>query len=87
MSGTTRRGVLGLGGALLAAPALGQSLWPTGPIRFIVTFPAGGSTDLLSRIWCNRMAEITGQPFVVENRSGSGGNVGTEAIARASADG
>jgi len=87
MSGTTRRGALGLGAALLAAPALGQSLWPTGPIRFIVTFPAGGSTDLLSRIWCNRMAEITGQPFVVENRSGSGGNVGTEAIARAAPDG
>lgn len=41
-----RRGVLGLRGALLAAPALGQSLWPTGPIRFTVTFPAGGSTDL-----------------------------------------
>ncbi len=46
MSGTTRRTALGLGAALLAAPALGQSLWPTGPIRFIVTFPAGGSTDL-----------------------------------------
>lgn len=87
MSGTTRRTALGLGAALLTAPALGQSLWPNGPIRFIVTFPAGGSTDLLSRIWCNRMAEITGQPFVVENRSGSGGNVGTEAIARAAPDG
>jgi tripartite-type tricarboxylate transporter receptor subunit TctC len=60
MAATTRRVVLGLGAAALAAPALSQSLCPSGPIRFIVTYPAGGSTDLLSRIWCNRMAEITG---------------------------
>ncbi|MFC7694997.1 Bug family tripartite tricarboxylate transporter substrate binding protein [Paeniroseomonas aquatica] len=54
---------------------------------FYWDLPARRGTDILSRIWCNRMAEITGQSFVVENRSGSGGNVGTEAIARAAPDG
>jgi tripartite-type tricarboxylate transporter receptor subunit TctC len=74
--------------AALVRPAMGQSsAWPTQPIRFIGIFPPGGGTDILSRIWCNRMSEITGQSFVVENRSGSGGNVGTEAIARAAPDG
>ncbi|WP_353959258.1 Bug family tripartite tricarboxylate transporter substrate binding protein [Paeniroseomonas aquatica] len=72
----------------MTRPALAQrSAWPTQPVRFIGIFPPGGGTDILSRIWCNRMAEITGQSFVVENRSGSGGNVGTEAIARAAPDG
>jgi tripartite-type tricarboxylate transporter receptor subunit TctC len=75
-------------GAVLTRPALAQQpAWPTQPIRFIGIFPPGGGTDILSRIWCNRMSEITGQSFVVENRSGSGGNVGTEAIARATPDG
>jgi tripartite-type tricarboxylate transporter receptor subunit TctC len=86
---STRRGWLGLAGtALAAASAHAQrAAWPTQPVRFIGIFPPGGGTDVLSRIWCNRMAETTGQSFVVENRSGSGGNVGTEAIARAAPDG
>jgi len=74
--------------AALVRPALARGpAWPTQPIRFIGIFPPGGGTDILSRIWCHRMAEVTGQSFVVENRSGSGGNVGTEAIARATPDG
>mgnify|MGYP003605854645 CR=1 FL=1 len=78
---------LALAPAALAAPALAQGLWPTTAIRFIGIFPPGGGTDILSRLWCAKMSEITGQQFVVENRSGSAGNVGTEAIARAPADG
>jgi len=85
--GIPRRSVLALGAAPLAAPALAQSAWPTGPVRYVCVFPPGGSTDTLSRIWCQRMAEITGQQFVVDNRGGSGGNVGTEVIARAAPDG
>lgn len=83
--------------AVLAAPALlagGQAAaqaargeWPNGTIRFIGIFPPGGGTDILSRIWCQKMSEITGEQFVVENRSGSAGNIGTEAIARAVPDG
>ena len=76
-----------LAAVTLATPALSQSLWPTGSVRFIGLFPAGGGTDILSRLWCIKMSEITGQQFVVENRSGSGGNVGSEAIARAAPDG
>ena len=86
MHRTTRRGVLAAGLAL-AAPAIAQPVWPTGPIRFIGIFPPGGGTDILSRLWCQRMAEITGEQFIVENRSGSAGNIGTEAIARAAPDG
>ncbi|MBV1795794.1 tripartite tricarboxylate transporter substrate binding protein [Siccirubricoccus sp. G192] len=74
----------------LATPGLARAqrgAWPTGPVRFIGIFPPGGGTDILSRIWCHRIGEISGQQFIVENRSGSAGNVGTEAIARAPADG
>ena len=85
----TRRALLVASiGVALTRPALAQHpAWPTQPVRFVGIFPPGGGTDILSRIWCHRMAEVTGQSFVVENRSGSGGNVGTEAIARAAPDG
>jgi tripartite-type tricarboxylate transporter receptor subunit TctC len=56
-------------------------------VRFIGLFPPGGGTDIISRLWCSKMSEMTGQQFVVENRTGSGGNVGTEAIARSAPDG
>jgi len=56
-------------------------------VRYINGFPPGGSTDILSRIFCAKMSEITGQQFVVENRSGSGGNVGVDAIAKSRPDG
>ena len=84
----TRRMALGLGMAGLAAPAVAQpGIWPAGPIRFIGIFPPGGGTDILSRLWCQTMGEITGEQFIVENRSGSAGNIGTEAIARSAPDG
>ena len=84
----TRRMALGLGIGGLAMPALAQSnIWPNGPIRFIGIFPPGGGTDILSRLWCQVMGEITGEQFIVENRSGSAGNIGTEAIARSAPDG
>jgi tripartite-type tricarboxylate transporter receptor subunit TctC len=82
--------------ASMAAPPVLSSInqasaqmsdWPNQSVRFICVFPPGGGTDILSRIWCQKMSELTGQQFIVENRSGSGGNVGTEAIARARPDG
>src|SRR5512135_2482663 len=82
-----RRALLAAAGAALSAPAFAQGTWPNGPVRFIGIFPPGGGTDILSRLWCAKMGEITGQQFVVENRSGSAGNVGTEAIARSNPDG
>jgi len=91
-SDLSRRAVLaataGALGAAGATPASAQDeAWPTGPVRFIGIFPPGGGTDILSRLWCQKMSELTGQQFIVENRSGSAGNVGTEAIARAAPDG
>ncbi len=87
--GLTRRAALGVIGSTLAAPGVlrAQGGWPSGSIRFIGVFPPGGGTDILSRIWCQKMSEITGKQFVVDNRSGSAGNVGTEAIARSTPDG
>ncbi|WP_198375254.1 Bug family tripartite tricarboxylate transporter substrate binding protein [Neoroseomonas rubea] len=87
MHHVTRRAALALAAAPLASAAVAQSTWPSGSIRFIGLFPPGGGTDILSRLWCLKMSEITGQQFVVENRAGSAGNIGTEAIARATPDG
>ena len=88
-----RRAMLaGLGGAL-AAPAIVSAVsaqsggYPNKPIRYINPFPAGGATDTLSRIFCARMQELSGQQWIVENKGGSGGNVGMDALAQSPADG
>ena len=56
-------------------------------MRYINTFPPGGPTDTLSRIVCHQLSEFTGQQFIVDNKAGSGGNVGTDAIAKSAPDG
>jgi tripartite-type tricarboxylate transporter receptor subunit TctC len=88
---TRRRAVAsGIVGAL-AAPAIGRAQpvreWPNRPVRYINPFSAGGAADTLSRLYCAKMSEVTGQQFVVEDRSGSGGVVGVEAVARSRPDG
>ncbi|MFH5926142.1 Bug family tripartite tricarboxylate transporter substrate binding protein [Roseomonas xinghualingensis] len=83
-----RRHLLGGAAAALAAsPAVAQGWAPTRPIRFVVPFAAGGATDVVARVVADRMAERLGQPVVVENRAGSGGNIGVENVVRAPADG
>ena len=74
-------------GAFAATGARAQSNWPDHPVRIIVPYPAGGSTDVLSRILGERMKEIFGQPFVIENRPGAGGNIGIAAVTGSSPDG
>ena len=87
-----RRALLGAGLPLLAAPFLvaapaRAAAWPERPVRVIVPYPPGGSTDVLTRILCERLGSALGQPFVVENRPGAGGNIGIDAVAKAAPDG
>ena len=81
-----RRTLLALGSALLAHPAHAQA-WPSRPIRLVVPFPAGGPADVIARILGERLAEGWGQPVIIENRGGAGGNLGAEQVARAAPDG
>jgi tripartite-type tricarboxylate transporter receptor subunit TctC len=76
-------------GFSLGAPAAAQwsAAWPTKPIRMVVNFAAGGSTDIIARSMSTRLSEVLGQQVVVDNRVGVGGNIGLEAVARAPADG
>ncbi len=83
-----RRTLLG-GAMLLAAPAIAraQGAWPNGPIRIVVPFPPGGSTDAMSRLLQPRLSAELGVPVVVENRAGASGALGTATVARAAPDG
>jgi tripartite-type tricarboxylate transporter receptor subunit TctC len=89
MSRITRRTVLAgmTTGPALLAPALAQTSYPDHPVRLIVGFPAGGVGDIIARLIGQQLSQRLGQPFVVENRPGAGGNIGTEAVVRAPADG
>jgi len=84
---TTRRGLLAAA-SLLPVAARAQPAWqPTRPLRLIVPFAPGGSTDVGGRLIAERMGETLGQSVVVENRTGAGGAVGAEATARSAPDG
>ncbi len=76
--------------ALAAAPAIAQtaaSNWPNKPIRYIVPFAPGGTTDILARVIGERLGAALGQPIVVENKPGQGGSIGAAELARAAPDG
>jgi tripartite-type tricarboxylate transporter receptor subunit TctC len=81
----TLGGLIGL--ALVASSALAQATYPTRPIRLIVPFAPGGTTDVLARIIGERLHKALGQPIVIENRGGAGGNIGADAVAKAAPDG
>ena len=75
--------------ASLALPAIAsaQGQWPERPVRIIVPWPPGGSTDVLSRLLAEQLQARLGQNFLIENRPGAGGNIGTDALAKATPDG
>ena len=73
--------------AFVAIGAQAQEAWPSKPIRFVVPYLAGGTTDLVARTTGDYVSKKLGQPVVVENRPGAGGNIGMEAVAKAAPDG
>jgi tripartite-type tricarboxylate transporter receptor subunit TctC len=68
-------------------PAAAQASWPTHPVKIIVPFPAAGTTDILARAIAPELSKAFGQQFVVDNRAGAGGNVGSEIVAHSPPDG
>ena len=88
-----RRRALALLGSVVAAPWLAPRVgrtaeaWPIRPVKYVNGFPAGGATDTLSRVLCQKMSELSGQTFVVENKAGAGGVLGADSIAKAPPDG
>ncbi|HYT97348.1 MAG TPA: tripartite tricarboxylate transporter substrate binding protein [Casimicrobiaceae bacterium] len=73
---------------VVAAPVvLGQAAYPTKPVRLVVPFPAGGTTDLLARAAAQKLSEAWGQQMIVDNRPGAAGNIGAELVAKSTPDG
>ena len=71
----------------LSAHGAGAADWPTKPVRFVVPFAAGGAADVIGRLFADALSAAFGQQFVVENRTGAGGLVGAQSVARADPDG
>lgn len=87
-----RRGVLGaaLAAAALPRPGLAQAsaeAWPARPVRMVVAYPAGGSTDIVGRLLAERLTRLWDQSVVIDNRSGAAGTIGADAVAKAAPDG
>ena len=74
--------LLGLGGSSLA-----QDAWPNKPVRLVVPFAPGGSTDVVARMVGQKLSTLWNQPVVIENRAGAGGNVGADVVAKSAGDG
>lgn len=87
-----RRRFVGLTAAAIAAPPILSSRaagveWPVRPVRVVVPFPPGGSTDITARLIGNRLQEVWGQSVVIENKPGAGGNIASDMVARSDPDG
>ena len=71
---------------VLAGPAVAQT-WPTRPVKLILPYAPGGATDVMGRPWAEKLTQAYGHPFVIDNRGGASGAIGTEAAARSAPDG
>ena len=87
----TRRTLIAGAAALGALPLIGRparaDTWPSRPVKFVVPFAAGGTTDILARVVAQKLSEEYGQQFVVENKAGAGGNIAAEFVAKSEPDG
>jgi tripartite-type tricarboxylate transporter receptor subunit TctC len=75
------------GACLAVLPAMAQTAWPTKPVKIMVPFAPGGTTDILARAVAPELSKAFGQPFIVENKGGAGGNLGADIVAKSPADG
>ena len=80
-SGLAALGTLGTAGILAPASAWADDKWPSRPIRLVVPYPAGGSSDIIARLISKQLGEALGQPIVVDNRPGANGNIGAAMVA------
>ncbi|MEO0003751.1 MAG: hypothetical protein RLZZ22_1443 [Pseudomonadota bacterium] len=87
MNNVRRSIVLALTTAALVPAALAQDKWPSKPIRIVVPFPAGGTSDVLARLVGLKLSESLGQTVLVDNKPGSSGNLGADAVAKSAPDG
>ena len=87
----SRRRLIAGAAALVASPLVARAAraetWPTRPVKFVVPFAAGGTTDILARVVAAKVSEEYGQQFVVENKTGAGGNIAADFVAKAEPDG
>src|SRR4051794_28483937 len=80
-------GLLGLGACATLLRGAHAQTWPSRPVTLIVPFTAGTTSDVIARSLAHQLSERLGQPFVIENKTGAGGNIGAAAVARSAADG
>ena len=78
---------VGLVGHLFSSPVMAQTDYPNRPIKFIVTFPPGGTSDVMGRMVAKELSKSFKQPVIVENVGGAGGIIGTERVAKSAPDG
>lgn len=87
MNGTRRQILKYLSVAAASPPAVRAADFPSRPVKLIVPFPPGGTTDVVARVFAEAYGKVLGQPVVIDNRGGAGGSVGARAVATAAADG